>query len=94
MLVYQPHTEKKMLKDFGDYADCVEYVNQSEYGDGQYEGEWYYGDDDNLTLYTGTFGNYNSPGASDYTYVETFETEAEYLEAVSKQAAKPEYWEN
>lgn len=73
------------LKDFGDFADMVEYINQSEYGDGQLEGEWYYCDDEKLTIYTGTFGNYNSPGASSYTNADVYEAdEKEEYEAEKK----------
>lgn len=81
------------MKDFCDYSDCIEYVNQSEYGDGQLEGEWYYGDDEALTIYSGTFGNYNSPGASCYTTSETFETEEEYRCQLQQWADQPEYLE-
>lgn len=73
------------LKDFGDFAEAVEYINQSEYGDGQLEGEWYYCDDDTRTIYTGTFGNYNSPGASSYTNADVYdEDEQEEYDAEKK----------
>lgn len=81
------------LKDYGDYADVVEYVDQSEYGDGQLEGSWYYEDVDTLTIYHGTFGNYNSPGADSYTYAEVFETTAEFIAALEVWQAKEEYLE-
>lgn len=60
------------LKDFGDFADCVEYCNQSEYGDGQLEGEWYYIDNETKTIYYGSFGNDWAPGASSYTYADVY----------------------
>jgi hypothetical protein len=83
--------ESEGLKDFDDFAECVEYVNQSEYGDGQLEGEWYYGDDDTLVIYSGSFGNYNSPGATHFTQAEKFATEEEYKEELAKWEATPEY---
>lgn len=79
------------LKDFGDYADCVNYCNQREFGDGQLEGDWYYFDEDTGILYYGTFGNYNSAGASHYTYAETDKLEAETM--LSQYEAAPEYVE-
>lgn len=83
------------LKDYGDFSDCVEYVNQSEFGDGQLEGEWWYADDDTRTVYYGSFGNDNSPGASSYTYADTFpDDEAGYKEAVGRWEAYPEYLES
>jgi hypothetical protein len=79
------------LKDFGDFAECVEYVNQSEYGDGQLEGEWYYCDDDTLTVYSGSFGNYNSPGASSYTTADVYDDKTEYEEEKARWEGCPEY---
>jgi hypothetical protein len=82
------------MKDFGDYSDCVEYVNQSEdYGD-CLRGEWYYGDDESLIIYYGSFGNYNSPGASCYTHSEQHETENEYRAALQQWIDQPEYLES
>ena len=83
------------LKDFGDYAECVEYINQSELGDGTIEGEWYYVDDENKTIYFGTFGNYNSPGASSYTYADQYGPDewADYGNKVAILEDSPEYLE-
>lgn len=83
------------LKDFGDFAECVEYVNQSEYGDGQLEGEWYYCDDETRTIYTGTFGNYNSPGASSYTNADVYDEDEidDYNAEKAKLEAQDEYSE-
>lgn len=81
------------FKDFGEYADCVTFFNQTEFGDGQLEGEWFYADDDTLTIYTGTFGNYNAPGADSYTNAQRYECEEEYQEAVAELEAAPEYLE-
>ena len=66
------------LEDFGDFADMVEYINQTELGDGQLEGEWYYCDDDAMTIYFGTFGNDNAPGASSYTHADVYDDIDEY----------------
>lgn len=80
------------LKNYEDFADMIEYVNQSEYGDGQLEGEWWYADDATRTVYYGSFGNDNSPGASSYTYADTFPDDPEgYAEAVKKWESYDEY---
>jgi hypothetical protein len=80
------------LKDFGDFAECVEYVNQRDYGDFT-EGDWYYCDDETRTIYTGTFGNYNSPGASSYTNADVYEADEieEYEAEKKKLEAQDEY---
>lgn len=78
-------------KEFGDYAECVEYVNQTEYGYGQLEGEWYYADDESLTLYSGSFGNDNAPGADDWTNAHEFDTKADYDRDVAIWQMMPEY---
>ncbi len=80
------------FKDFGEYSCGVEYCNQKEIGD-CYEGEWYYGDDESLVIYFGSFGNYNSPGADSYTHAEQYETKAEYLAALLVWESLPEYVE-
>ncbi len=84
------------LKDYCDFSDAIEYVNQSEYGDGQLEGAWYYCDDETRTIYCGSFGNYNSPGASSYTYAEVYDEEEreEYEADKRKWESKPEYLDN
>lgn len=72
----------------------MEYVNQEEdYGD-CLRGEWYAADDDTLTIFSGTFGNYNSPGASHYTYAEVYDNAEEYRTALAEWEAKPEYLES
>lgn len=81
------------LKDFSEYADKVTYINQSEYGDGQLEGEWFYADDATRTIYSGTFGNYNSPGASSYTYADVYGDEEAYRFAVSVFESNPEWYD-
>lgn len=83
--------EANGLKDFCLFSDAIEYVNQKEYGDGQLEGEWYYADEDKLTVYWGTFGNDNSPGASSYTHAEIYTDKAEFDCVVSMWKSQPEY---
>lgn len=79
------------LKDFRDFSDCVEYVNQSEYGDGQLEGEWFYYEDRSKTIYHGTFGNYNSPGSSCHTYALVYSSREEYTKEKTRLLSMPEY---
>lgn len=79
------------FKDYGDFADMVTFCNQSEYGDGQLEGDWFYGDDDERVIYSGSFGNYNAPGSSSDTFAERYETEDEYRAALAEWEAYPEY---
>jgi hypothetical protein len=62
---------------FEEFSDKVTYCNQEEFGDGM-RGDWYYCDDKTLRIYHGTFADYHSPGASHYTYGESYETQAEY----------------
>ncbi len=82
------------MLDFADYADCVEYINQRpDYCD-SYSGEWYYGDDETLTLYHGTFSNDHSPGCSGATWNQTFDTKDEYDAVIARLAAEPEYIED
>jgi hypothetical protein len=81
------------LKDYGDFAECVEFANQIELGDGTLEGDWYYCDDETRTIYTGTFGNYNSPGASSYTNADVYDEDEqeEYDEEKKRLEAQDEY---
>ena len=89
------------LLDYSEFSDLVEYVNQSDdYGD-CLRGEWYYSPGDVhavegemcYVIYWGTFGNYNSPGASHHTYAEVFTTEEEedYRKTLAKWEKQPEY---
>lgn len=71
----------------------MEYVNQEEDGFDTLRGEWYIADDDTRTIIFGTFGNYNSPGASHYTYAEVYDDVEEYRAALAEWEAKPEYTE-
>lgn len=73
------------LKDFGDFADAVEYINEQESGYGDLEGEWYFVDDEPLpngdrVIYYGTHGNDHSPGASMYTNAVIFNKNTELAE--------------
>lgn len=98
------------LADYGDFADRVTFVNQSEFGDGQLEGEWFYipeeADDPGWVekcrvIYSGSFGNDNSPGASHYSAAEVYHVEEpegegedelqQFGEAKKEWEAKPEY---
>lgn len=89
-------TEDKTMvpKDFSDYAESVTYCNQSESGFGGDEGEWFYADESTLTIYTGTFANDHSPGASSYTYHDTYETREEFDARLAELEAMPEYLES
>ena len=69
---------KAGLYDFNDISEMVTYINQTELGDGQLEGEWYYCDDESITIYHGTFGNDNAPGASLYTSADVYDDVEEY----------------
>lgn len=64
------------LADYEDFSDKVTFCNQIECGDVT-TGEWYYipdepRDDGSRVIYSGTFGNDNSPGASSYTHAEVY----------------------
>lgn len=78
------------LKDFGDYAESVEYRNERESGYGDDEGDWLYADDDTLTLYSGTHGNDHSPGATHYTMATVYADPAEYARDRDEFLAQPE----
>lgn len=83
--------EKAGLKDFGDFAECVTYCNQMEDYADSLQGEWWYADDDTLTIYHGTFGNDHSPGASIYTHAEVYDNDQDYRDQVKEWEAEPEY---
>lgn len=97
------HTEWERLglADFGDFADQISECNQSEYGDGQLEGEWFFVPDAPLpngdrVIYFGSWGNNNSPGASSYTNAEIFDGTdpnelAEFTLRVQEWEGRPEY---
>jgi len=71
--------------------DRADYVNQYEDGFEVYAGEWFYEDEAALVIYWGTFGNYNSPGASHHTYAEKYDTLEEFKADLADWEAKPEY---
>lgn len=81
------------LKDFGTYSECVTFCNQREDDADSLAGDWFYGDDDNLTIYYGTFGNDHSPGSSHNTRAEVYEGKAEYHEALKQWEDYPEFIE-
>jgi hypothetical protein len=95
--------ERRGLKDYADFAECVTFCDQSEYGDGQLEGEWFFIDDEplpngNRVIYFGSFGNDNAPGASAYTNAEVFDGSdpdemAEFTIRAQEWEGKPEYIE-
>lgn len=69
------------LKDYSDFSECTTDINQRDIGDCT-EGEWFYIDDDLhiveeqgtfRVIYHGTWGNYNSPGASHYTHADLYD---------------------
>lgn len=79
------------LRDFGDYGDMVEYVNQRESGFGDLEGEWYYIDETALTVYGGTFGNDHSSGTSGTTFAEVYPNQDEFSRRVKELESMSEY---
>lgn len=81
------------LADYSEFSDRTTDCNQEDLGDCS-QGEWYYIPDEPLAngdkvIYNGTWGNYNSPGASSYTYATIYSPDEEE----QFQAAKRE-WEN
>jgi hypothetical protein len=84
--------EELHLKDYSEYGDCVEYINQRTCGD-ECSGNWYYADEENNVIYHGSFGNYNSPGADCYTYAIHCDTEEEFLEELKEFKDCPEWVE-
>ncbi len=82
------------LLDFGEYAECVEYCNERESGYGDDEGEWFYADEDTLTIYSGTHGNDHSPGTSGNTFATVYEDEASYRAALEEWESQEEYLES
>ena len=91
------------LQDYSDFSDKITHCNQVECGDVN-QGEWYYIPDEPLTkgphigcrvIYSGSFGNYNSPGASSYTYANIYECddddEMSFLDEQQGWEASPEY---
>ncbi len=68
------------LLDYEDYAERVSEYNQRELGDIT-EGSWFYADTTRLVneqgvfrvIYSGSWGNYNSPGANSFTRAELYD---------------------
>lgn len=78
------------LKEFHQFSECIQYVNQDELVD-CYQGEWFYCDDEKMIIYSGSFGNDNSPGASYYTCAELFDDETEYRTKKNEWESCPEF---
>jgi len=95
---------EEKLQDYGEFADRTGECNQLEEGDGT-SGEWFYIPDDPLpelehepgerrVIYHGSWGNYNSPGASSYTYATIYympEDQEEYEADKKKWEEAPEW---
>ena len=69
--------EELGLLDYSDYSDKIQECNQWEQGDCTV-GEWYYIPSErtaknDAVIYFGSWGNYNAPGASSYTYAEVYD---------------------
>lgn len=80
----------------------MSFFNQEDDGPDQLKGEWFATDEDfrlpdgSAVIFGGTFGNYNSPGASDYTQAEVYgpdELDA-FAERVKELDGFPEYLES
>ena len=66
---------KAGLEDYEYFSDKVTYCNQLEDSPDSSKGEWYYIPEGKMIIYFGSCGNYNSPGASAYTWAEVFESD-------------------
>lgn len=87
------------LAEYGDFSDKTSDCNQRDIGDCT-AGNWFYIPDEPVTsdhgtfrvIYHGSWGNYNSPGADEYTYAELFDVNDEGdMEEFDQQR---EEWEN
>jgi len=87
---YHQEYKKMSLKDTTEYSDAMEYFAQIDRGD-HTSGRWYYDDIETLTIYEGSFGNYNSPGADGYTFANVFDDSEEYNTYLEKLHAIPEW---
>ncbi len=78
------------LKDYSEFSIKVRHIEKvDEFNFAEYlVGQWYWPDKEKLTIYYGSYGNYNSPGASAYTYAEIFESEEDFRMALAKWDAK------
>jgi hypothetical protein len=87
------------LADYSDYADKTTDIRQRELGDCT-TGTWFYIPDKPLivkdqgtfrVIYSGTWGNYNSPGADSYTHAVLYDTDdADDMEQFEKDKAELE----
>ena len=90
------------LADFGDFADQISECNMGEDSFSGF-GEWFYVPGEPLpngdrVIYFGSWGNDNSPGASDYTNAEIFDCLdddhlAEFSKRVEQWDEQPEFAE-
>ena len=87
---YRRWTEYE-LEDYGDFAERVQFVNQVEYGDDTTSGAWFYGDEEKLAIYTGSFGCYHSPGSSHHTRADIYPDRESFDEALADLESLPEY---
>lgn len=103
--------EEHSLQDYGEFSDRIAECNQEEFGDCT-RGEWFYIPEEVLppmkgvdygdlkpnerVIYSGSWGNDNSPGASMYTYAEIFDMDdpeeaAEFEKRKAEWEACPEW---
>lgn len=98
--------DERQLGHYEDFSDLTTDVNQEERGGGDYSiGEWFYSPKESTdpgwvegfrVIYSGTWGNDNSPGASHYTQAEVFELPDEgdeYEAHLAEWEAQPEWAE-
>jgi hypothetical protein len=88
------------LQDYADFADQITECNVGEDSFSGY-GDWFFVLEGPLpngdrVIYFGSFGNYNSPGASTYTHAEIFDVTNEdeaiaYMDRVRHWESQPEY---
>jgi hypothetical protein len=86
-----------------DYSDFVDHIVECNMGEDAFSGygEWYFIPDAPLpnndhVIYSGSWGNDNSPGASSYTHAEIFDMDdpddaAEYSKRVKQWESSPEW---
>jgi hypothetical protein len=84
------------LQDYEKFSDKTTDRNQVDCGDHS-EGLWFYVQesplpDGSYVIYYGSWGNYNSPGADNYTHAELYDTQEEQRHDAAEWQARPE-WE-
>lgn len=85
------------LADYSEFSDKINECDQRELGDCT-AGKWWYAPDKplhdgRLVIYHGTWGNYNAPGASSYTYAEVYDPDEaeEYGKHLKWWESRPEW---